>query len=45
MVEDGVIDPSGGFRELYDEDIVPQLSLEYPFVLRWVHNIQDGTLK
>ncbi|CAB3242848.1 unnamed protein product [Arctia plantaginis] len=45
MAEDGVIDRIGGFRDLYDENIPPQLSLEYPFALRWVHNIQDGTLK
>ncbi|CAB3242841.1 unnamed protein product [Arctia plantaginis] len=45
MAEDGVIGRIGGFRDMYDENIPPQLSLEYPFALRWLHNIQDGTLK
>ncbi|CAB3242838.1 unnamed protein product [Arctia plantaginis] len=45
MVKDGVIDPMGGFRDEYNENFLPQLSLEYPYVLRWMHNIQDGVLK
>ncbi|XP_075970963.1 peroxidase-like [Anticarsia gemmatalis] len=45
LVKDGVITPNGGFRDEYNEHILPQLSLEYPFVLRWAHNLQDGPLK
>lgn len=45
LIKDGLISPSLGFRDLYDSNILPQLSLEYPFVLRWVHTIQDGALK
>ncbi|CAH0626860.1 unnamed protein product [Chrysodeixis includens] len=45
MVKDGVITPTGGFRDPYNSDVMPQVSLEYPFVLRWVHTIQNGPLK
>lgn len=45
MVQDGILNPGGGFRDEYNERILPQMSLEYPFVLRWFHNIQDGALK
>lgn len=45
MVRDRVLDPSGGFRDEYNENILPQMILEYPFVLRWLHNIQDGAMK
>ncbi|XP_075970962.1 peroxidase-like [Anticarsia gemmatalis] len=45
LIKDKVISPSGGFREVYNENVLPQLSLEYPFVLRWLHTVQEGSLK
>lgn len=45
MIEDGVISYDYGFRDIYDESLLPQISLEYPVVLRWLHLIQDGALK
>ncbi|XP_052750505.1 peroxidase-like [Galleria mellonella] len=45
MVRDGVISSSSGFRDLYNSNVLPQLSLEFPFVLRWVHTMQEGNLK
>ncbi|KAJ8731724.1 hypothetical protein PYW08_014454 [Mythimna loreyi] len=45
LVQDGVITPSGGFRDIYNENVQPQLSLEYPFALRWLHTVQEGSLK
>ncbi|CAH0626861.1 unnamed protein product [Chrysodeixis includens] len=45
LLKDRVIIPTGGFRDVYNENVLPQLSLEYPFVLRWVHTVQEGALK
>ncbi|KAJ0179666.1 hypothetical protein K1T71_004257 [Dendrolimus kikuchii] len=45
LIKDGMISPSLGHRDLYNPKILPQLSLEYPFVSRWVHVIQEGSLK
>ncbi|XP_004925926.1 peroxidase [Bombyx mori] len=45
LVRDGVLSPSFGYRDAYNPEILPQVSLEYPFVLRWLHSVQEGTLK
>ncbi|XP_023954693.2 peroxidase isoform X2 [Bicyclus anynana] len=45
LVRDGVLSPYKGFRDLYDEEVFPQISLEFPFVLRWAHTVQEGNLK
>ncbi|KAJ8733049.1 hypothetical protein PYW07_015648 [Mythimna separata] len=45
LVQDGVITPTGEFRDIYNENVQPQLSLEYPFALRWLHTVQEGSLK
>ncbi|XP_049866581.1 peroxidase-like [Pectinophora gossypiella] len=45
LIRDGLISTKPGFRDMYNENVVPQLSLEYPFVMRWVHTIQEGTAK
>ncbi|CAH2106939.1 unnamed protein product [Euphydryas editha] len=45
LVREGVISPYKEFRDIYDENIVPQVSLEFPFVQRWAHTIQEGKLK
>ncbi|KAJ8733052.1 hypothetical protein PYW07_015651 [Mythimna separata] len=44
LVNDGVLHPIG-FRDLYNETLLPQLSMEFPMALRWLHNMQEGTLK
>lgn len=45
LLRDGVLSPTPGFRDMYDETVIPQRSLEYPYVLRWVHTIQEGIVK
>ncbi|CAK1604588.1 unnamed protein product [Parnassius mnemosyne] len=45
MVSDGVISSNLGFRDLYNENLIPQISVEYPSVLRWFHTIQSGSMK
>ncbi|XP_047020292.1 peroxidase-like [Helicoverpa zea] len=45
MVKDGVLTSTGGFKDDYNPHVLPQVSLEYPFVLRWVHTVQEGPLK
>ncbi|KAI5643980.1 peroxidase domain-containing protein [Phthorimaea operculella] len=45
LVKDHVITPTQGFRDLYNPAIPPQISLEYPYALRWVHSIQESTMK
>lgn len=45
MVKRGIIQTGAGFRETYDETLKPQISLEYPVVLRWLHTLQDGDLR
>ncbi|CAH2248381.1 jg6193 [Pararge aegeria aegeria] len=45
LLRDGVLSPYKGFRDLYDENIIPQVSLEFPFALRWAHTFQEGNLK
>ncbi|XP_013135595.1 PREDICTED: peroxidase-like isoform X1 [Papilio polytes] len=45
MLRDGVISSTSGFRDFYDNKLVPQISLEFPFVLRWFHTTQEGDMK
>ncbi|XP_026739825.1 peroxidase-like [Trichoplusia ni] len=45
MVKRGIIQTGAGFRETYKETLKPQISLEYPVVLRWLHTLQDGDLR
>ncbi|KAJ2946835.1 hypothetical protein O0L34_g16163 [Tuta absoluta] len=45
LIRDGVISATPGFRDIYNEERFPQLALEYPFALRWVHLMQEGTVK
>lgn len=45
LVIDGVLSRTAGFRDVYNEAVIPQISLEYPFVLRWVHTMQEGIVK
>ncbi|CAH0729037.1 unnamed protein product, partial [Brenthis ino] len=45
LVRTGVLSPYKDFRDIYNDDLVPQISLEFPFVMRWAHTIQEGKLK
>ncbi|KAJ8733048.1 hypothetical protein PYW07_015647 [Mythimna separata] len=45
LLRDGILSPSAGFRDIYNKTIEPRMSLEFSFVLRWMHTIQEGTLK
>lgn len=40
-----VTSSSAGFRDLYDDSVIPQMSLEALTAMRWVHTFQDGTLE
>ncbi|KAJ8733054.1 hypothetical protein PYW07_015653 [Mythimna separata] len=44
LLRDGII-CDGGFRDLYDENIQPQLTDEFAYVHRWYHTIQETTMK
>ncbi|KAJ8733055.1 hypothetical protein PYW07_015654 [Mythimna separata] len=45
LIRDGIISCDGGFRDLYDENIQPQMTDEYVYVQRWFHTIQETTMK
>ncbi|CAH0407945.1 unnamed protein product [Chilo suppressalis] len=45
LLRDSVISSSPGFRDLYNDQKVPQIALEYPFATRWFHVMQEGSLK
>ncbi|XP_038210327.1 peroxidase-like [Zerene cesonia] len=45
LVHDGVLCPDLGFRDIYNENLPPQISLEFPFAWRWTHTIQEGVVK
>ncbi|CAH2075609.1 unnamed protein product, partial [Iphiclides podalirius] len=45
LLRDGVITNNLGYRDLYNEDVIPQISLEFPSVLRWFHTVQSGSMK
>ncbi|CAG4966572.1 unnamed protein product [Parnassius apollo] len=44
LFRDGVLSPTLGFRDYYNENLFPQISLEFPFVLRWFHTTQEGNM-
>ncbi|CAG4966592.1 unnamed protein product [Parnassius apollo] len=44
LLKDGVLSPTPGFRDDYNEHLFPQTSLEFPFVLRWFHTTQEGNM-
>ncbi|CAK1604590.1 unnamed protein product [Parnassius mnemosyne] len=44
LFRDGVLSPTPGFRDNYNEDLFPQISLEFPYVLRWFHTTQEGNM-
>lgn len=45
LVKSGVLSPYKEYRDFYDENVLPQVSLEFPYILRWAHTIQEGKLK
>ncbi|XP_072940721.1 peroxidase-like [Epargyreus clarus] len=45
LIRDGVLSESIGFRDIYNQELYPQISLEYPFILRWVHLLQEAKVK
>ncbi|CAG9784806.1 unnamed protein product [Diatraea saccharalis] len=45
LIRDSVIMSTPGFRDLYNEEKLPQIALEYPLVTRWFHVMQEGALK
>ncbi|KAL0840028.1 hypothetical protein ABMA28_015353 [Loxostege sticticalis] len=42
---EGVIASTPGFRDSYNDQVLPQISAEYAFVLRWFHIIQENDQK
>ncbi|PZC78258.1 hypothetical protein B5X24_HaOG202330 [Helicoverpa armigera] len=44
LINDGVLYPHG-FRDIYKKQLTPQLSMEFPLTLRWLHKMQEGTIK
>ncbi|CAH0700225.1 unnamed protein product [Spodoptera exigua] len=44
LIRDGVI-VYDGFRDIYNEAYIPQMSMEFPLALRWAHTMQEGNLK
>ncbi|VVC94203.1 unnamed protein product [Leptidea sinapis] len=45
LINAGVLSPGLGFRDIYDDNLAPQVSMEFPFVLRWFHTLQEGILR
>ncbi|PZC78259.1 hypothetical protein B5X24_HaOG202331 [Helicoverpa armigera] len=45
LINDGIILNGTGFRDVYNSSVLPQIALEYPVVLRWMHSLQDGELR
>ncbi|XP_028175570.1 peroxidase-like [Ostrinia furnacalis] len=45
LIVEGVISDNPGFRNLYNEQVLPQITAEYAFVLRWFHVIQENEQK
>ncbi|XP_060801166.1 peroxidase-like [Amyelois transitella] len=45
LLRDSVISPSRGFRDLYNPNVLPKMSLEFPFMWRYIHTMQEGAIK
>ncbi|XP_022824811.1 peroxidase-like [Spodoptera litura] len=45
LIKAGIINKYDGFRDLYDEDEDPEVTLEFTFCLRWFHLMQSTTAK
>ncbi|CAD0198072.1 unnamed protein product [Chrysodeixis includens] len=45
LVKSGLASKSKGFRETYDPQAYPQITLEFVIVYRWFHLIQNGVAK
>lgn len=42
MLEQGIISEDPGFRDIYDQDLIPTIFEEYLFGCRWFHTLQAG---
>ncbi|XP_022824810.1 peroxidase-like [Spodoptera litura] len=45
LIKAGIINKYDGFRDLYDEDEDPEVTLEYAFAFRWFHLMQPTVAK
>ena len=45
LIDDCIISADGKHRDMYNENIQPQLTDEYVFGHRWFHTIQETTMK
>ncbi|KAL0891820.1 hypothetical protein ABMA27_015085 [Loxostege sticticalis] len=45
LIREGTISPFPGFRDLYNDQVMPQISAEYAQGLRWFHVIQENNAK
>ncbi|XP_063375010.1 peroxidase-like [Cydia amplana] len=45
LMKDSVLAPNPGFRDVYNSNVMPQITLEFPYILRWAHLMQEGRLK
>lgn len=45
MIKEGIISCSHDHRDLYDENLIPQVSDEFVYANRWFHNIQEATME
>lgn len=45
LIRESVISSSSSFRDIYNEEIIDQMSLEYLVAMRWGHTIQEATVK
>ncbi|KAF9807336.1 hypothetical protein SFRURICE_007051 [Spodoptera frugiperda] len=45
LIKAGIINKYNGFRDLYDEDESPEVTLEFTYAFRWFHLLQPTTAK
>ncbi|XP_063621662.1 peroxidase-like [Cydia splendana] len=45
LKENSVVSKSQGFRDMYNPEVMPTISLEFPYILRWAHLMQEGRVK
>ncbi|KAL4703134.1 hypothetical protein ACJJTC_010691 [Scirpophaga incertulas] len=45
LANNNIISYSPGFRDMYDDQLLPQMSAEFSTGFRWFHAMQEGSLK
>ncbi|XP_063890362.1 peroxidase-like [Helicoverpa armigera] len=45
LIKAGIITEDGGFRDVYNKNNYPRVTLEYDFIARWFHLFQASTAK